>query len=471
MSDLLYENEGKSLDTIRWPFKRYQVLLPEKNEVDAFAWLVASFVRMYNRKKKNPEFTYNQEIENVVKGQIRQHFGNIIDVPTLNKVIETTKAKYLDPDKHDSIRVFNNLFTNKLQTRYIFQDCLTGSVVPYFYDEVEVESDLPRAKDFVGGLKPVRTKKPAKKYVRLAYRRYFNKERYISSDSEEIFQELVEEEEQIADENKQLFEDDEDFDETLTGIAEHEKNDRKPGKFDIKYLDEGSLVYYDVPVSIEDNKVHVKTPFDYSTGPWLNVCFEKGSKENAELKNYADRFSKFLTSPQKIEQFFEDKRNSIYEKLPNCAEIYRCIEGLGDQKMKELVWTIEDYYVRRNPDFYVKCTILLERLLKRTDFDRSDKAFRESVTKAHIHKLLDAKCTGVDCSKLKLDSTFDKWKKGAGMEDLIPDYPNPGKKRKPTFDFKGEFLDLMLQSDISKSPLMQQDSVNKIWLLWRERNK
>ena len=67
MSDILYENEGKHLDTIKWPFKRYQILLPEKNNVDAFAWLVASFVRMYNRKKKNPEFLYNDDIENVVK--------------------------------------------------------------------------------------------------------------------------------------------------------------------------------------------------------------------------------------------------------------------------------------------------------------------------------------------------------------------------------------------------------------------
>ena len=38
--------------------------MPEKNDVDAFAWLFASFVRMYNRKKKNPEFTYNNDIEN-----------------------------------------------------------------------------------------------------------------------------------------------------------------------------------------------------------------------------------------------------------------------------------------------------------------------------------------------------------------------------------------------------------------------
>ena len=82
MSDELFENDGKQVGTLRWPFKKYTILMPEKNDVDAFAWLFASFVRMYNRKKKNPEFTYNNDIENVVKGMIRQHFGNIIDVPT-----------------------------------------------------------------------------------------------------------------------------------------------------------------------------------------------------------------------------------------------------------------------------------------------------------------------------------------------------------------------------------------------------
>ena len=168
MSDELFENDGKQVGTLRWPFKKYTILMPEKNDVDAFAWLFASFVRMYNRKKKNPEFTYNNDIENIVKGMIRQHFGNIIDVPTLNKVIETTKEKYLDPEKHDSIKVFNNLFTDKMQIRYIFQDCITGSVAPYFYTEYEAESEIPYEVDFEGGLKPIKRHKPAKKYVKLA---------------------------------------------------------------------------------------------------------------------------------------------------------------------------------------------------------------------------------------------------------------------------------------------------------------
>ena len=473
MSDILYENEGKHLDTIRWPFKRYQILLPEKNNVDAFAWLVASFVRMYNRKKKNPEFLYNDDIENVVKSQIRQYFGNIIDVPTLEKVIETTKAKYLDPSHHDSIKVFNNLFTNNLQTRFIFQDCLTGSVVPYFYDEIEVESDLPRDKNHEGGLKPVRTGKPAKKYVRLAYKRYFNRERYLTDDPEEVLQELYKEDELLEDENNQVFEDEGEF--TIVTEEESEdslKHDRRPGKFDIKFLDNGTLVYYDVPISVENNKLFVKTPFDYSTSPWMNICFEKGSKENGELKNYADRYTKFLTPAQKIEQFFENKNDSIYLKLPNCAEIFRSIEDLGDRRMKEYVWRIEDDYVRRNPDFYLNCTKLLERLLKRATYTESDPALRAWATKEYVDKRLDEKCAGIDCTCLKYPSTFIKWKqKYENKNNRFIEGSNQKREYKPVFDFKGEFLDLMLQSDISKSPLMKRDSVNNIWYLWNNRNK
>lgn len=264
MSDALFLQDGKRLDNIRWPFKRYMVLMPERNEVDAFAWLYASFVKMYNLKKGNKAYEYNAEIENVVKGQIRQYFLNIIDVPTLNVVI-TQMEKYLDPNHPDSIKVFQNLFTDKMRIKYVFQDCITGSVVPFFYDELEVESELPRAVDFEGGLKPVKKSKPVKKYVKLAYERYLHRENYVGEEIEEIIQEYQEDEDFLKDEDNQLFEEDEDFTVKKEMSVEEVKVDTPLRKFDIKFLDDGEIIYYDVPVSIEDNMLFVGTPFDVST--------------------------------------------------------------------------------------------------------------------------------------------------------------------------------------------------------------
>ena len=473
MSDILFENDGKRLGTIRWPFKKYMILMPEKNDVDAFAWLFASFVRMYNRKKHNPsEFTYNQEIENVVKGQIRQHFGNIIDVPTLNKVIETTNDKYLDPDKHDSIKVFNNLFTDNLQIRYIFQDCITGSVVPFFYTDVEVESDLPLDVDFEGGLKPVKISKPAKKYVKLAYKRYFHKERYMVGEQEEVEEELDKEEEMLNDEDAQLFEDDDDYILTDEDQAVSEKTDRKPGKFDIKFLDDGSVVYYDIPISVEDNRLTAKTPFDISTNPWMNMCFTKGAKENKELKDYYDRYSASLVPEKKIDHFFEDPKDSIYNKLPNCANIYRAIEKIGDRRLRTRVWRLEGYYARKDTYFYVECTKILERLLKFADYEPSDREYREYVSVERVRKMLKSKRTEADLYHLMKDDLIWRWKnKYVSRNDKFKDNPNRKTNWKPRLDFKPDFLDLVLQTDLLESPLIEKESINDIWTIWSDRNR
>lgn len=466
MSDELFENDGKQVGTLRWPFKKYTILMPEKNDVDAFAWLFASFVRMYNRKKKNPEFTYNNDIENVVKGMIRQHFGNIIDVPTLNKVIETTKEKYLDPEKHDSIKVFNNLFTDKMQIRYIFQDCITGSVAPYFYTEYEAESEIPYEVDFEGGLKPIKRDKPAKKYVKLAYRRYLNRDQYLLQDSEVNLQDFEKEEEILDDEDAQLFEDDEDLIDNMESEEIQPKTDRKSSKFDIKFLNDGREVYYDLPVTIEDNKLLVKTPFDPSTNPWMNVCFTKGSNENKDIKEYRDRYSSFLVPQQKVDRFFEDPKDSIYNKLPNCVNIYRTIEKTGKRELRDMVWRMEGLYARRDPYFFLECSKMLEGLVRIADYEPSDAEFRNLATKDTVDRLLKAKCTNIDTWHLRNPEVFKKWK----FKYVKPENFPVGKNWKPRDDFKSDFLDLMLQSDLSKSPLMKYDSVNNIWSLWVDRN-
>lgn len=461
MSDELFENDGEQIGSLIWPFKKYMILMPEKNDVDAFAWLFASFVRMYNRKKKNSEFLYNSEIENAVKSQIRMHFGNIIDVPTLNKVIETTKEKYLDPEKHDSIKVFNNLFTNKMQIRYIFQDCITGSVVPYFYTEYESESDLPYEADFEGGLKSVRKDRPAKKYVKLAYRRYLNRDQYLLQDSEENLQDFEKEEESLEDEDPQLSEEENSVEE------ESDSNkDPRPGKFDIKFLDDGRIVYYEIPVTVEDNKLQVRTPFDPSTNPWMNVCFTRGCNENKELKELRDSYSSCLVPQQKVDRFFEDPKDSIYNKLPNCEKIYRIIEKTGKRELRDMVWRMEGLYARRDPYFFLECSKILEGLLRMADYVPSDAEFREFADKDMVLKLLKAKCTNIDIYPLGSRDVFNKWK----FKYVKPkDFP-VGKIWKPRDDFKSDFLDLMLQSDLSKSPLMKYDSINNIWSLWVDRN-
>ena len=475
MNELVFGKDGKYLESIKWPFKKYAILMPEKNNVDAFAWLFASFVRMYNKKKRNREFEYNSEIENAVKGQIRDNFGNIIDTPTLNKVIEATKTKYLSPDDKNSIKVFNNLFTDKLQVRYIFQDCITGSVVPYFYNEVEVESDLPREVEPTGALYPVRKTKPAKKYVWLAFRRYVHREDYADEELQEVETEFERDELLLKDEDTQLFEDDDFVVKKEDDPSELTDESNVPRKFDIKFLDEGNLVYYDVPVTIEDNRLFVKTPFDISTSAWMNVCFDKGTKENRPLKEISDRLSVRIVSEQKIDRFFEDNKDSIYEKMPNCADLYRTVDSIGDRRLRELVWRLEDYYVRRDPEFFVKCAVILERLLKliiRTGgFTPSDREFREFADKKTVYRLLEAKCSGIDCYCLKKDELFFKWKrKYVNPNDRYKDNPYENGNWKPRFDFKSDFLDMMIQSDISKSPLMKHDSVNDIWFLWRCRN-
>ena len=461
MRNLYDEMNEKPVDSIKWPFLKYMVLVPEKNEIDAFAWLYISFVRLYNKKKNADEFSYNEEIENIVKGKIRQEFGDIIDVPTLDKVIQTTKEKYLDPKGKTSIEVFKNLFSDRLQIRYIFRDCITGSVVPYFYDQLNLPAEVKEE-----GLSPVKKNKPDKKYVKLAYKRYLKRERYVTRDLDELIEEFEEEDSSedfsVTDEDTQLYEDD-DFYSDRANPFENQEQVSLPKNFDVKFVDDGCIVYFNVPIIVEDNRLSVRTPFDSSTGPWLNTCFDKGSKENSELKGIYKKLSIFLVPRQEEQAFFEDAEASIYSKLPHCGKIYRMVQDLGNDNLKRLVWTLENKYSRRDSDFYINCGKMLEMLLKLRmrsgGFEPSNSSFRLNTTEDMLRFLIDSKCVNIDCEAMLTPKNVMNWKNrrfNAKRNDL---------------QFKPDFLDLMLQSDISKSTLMYHDFVNDVWNIYNLRNK
>ena len=153
---LIGEFENKKVCTIAWPFVRYEALIPEQIKGDLFVWLYLSLFTYKNEQNNLAKNSYSLAVKEEVKKILADKFGKIIDAQTLDKIIANAEKDYVVMDDERSslkaevfgfLETYEELFSDKLQLRYIFQDGITGEVVPDFSDSFDLDKKEAGKKD------------------------------------------------------------------------------------------------------------------------------------------------------------------------------------------------------------------------------------------------------------------------------------------------------------------------------------
>ena len=136
-NELFNPNEGKKIDTLVWPFYRYSALIPEQIGGDLFVWLYLSLISFENQNQGLARNNYSDAIKQSVEKILQDKFSSVIDSQTLERIIRNAETQFIDGGKikeetFSFIDTYETLFSDKLDVKYIFQDAITGEVLPFF---------------------------------------------------------------------------------------------------------------------------------------------------------------------------------------------------------------------------------------------------------------------------------------------------------------------------------------------------
>lgn len=137
-----YENQV--VDHVSWPFYRYTALLPEQIGGDMFVWLFLSLCVYVNETNGHSKDAYPKETVDTVRRMLTEKFSSVIDGQTLDKIQANAERDFVKDGKikeetFSFLSTYENLFSDKLEKKYVFQDAITGEIVPNFDDHLEVD--------------------------------------------------------------------------------------------------------------------------------------------------------------------------------------------------------------------------------------------------------------------------------------------------------------------------------------------
>ena len=144
-NELINPREGQEIDEkIIWPFYRFSAVIPNQIGGDIFVWLYLSLVVFVNESKKLNKDNYNDDVKIEAQKLINEKFSNIIDYQTMEKIVSKAEKDFIADDKikEDTftfLDTFENLFADNCETRMVYQDAVTGEVLPYFGDTSNIE--------------------------------------------------------------------------------------------------------------------------------------------------------------------------------------------------------------------------------------------------------------------------------------------------------------------------------------------
>jgi hypothetical protein len=417
--------------SVRWPFYRYDVLMPEHIPADIFVWLYLSLFVHINQQAGKKQESYAQDEKNQVKRLIKEEFSNIIDDTTLNKIIQYAEKDYVvrdetislnetkkvfDPKAFDFIESFGDLFSSNLQIKHIYQDAITGAIVPVFEDMPYLQDC---AIDEYKRLNLLVTKKPSLEKIKAAYKNYLKMLKNISNksdmDNESPF------EDPDAEVDFDPLNEDAGFDETTLSQSSVQNHN-----FYIKYVDvehKKILFNYKVDLSIENEKICVNTPFDTEkTLIWMNKRFREACNICPELK---ELLKENKIRPQEANTRENDityQKNVAYQ-LDVCGAIYRLAESVNVPNpnsqnigkiiddLKTSLIKIDKYFTGKSDSYFNQIGLYLECLISPL-IDDSDKGTRRRMTQEFFKTQIRT-----ICSRLHL-----KWDFLMKGEDIFREY-------------------------------------------------
>ena len=472
---MLSEYEGKTVRKLHWPFYRYKLLLPKEIKKDTFQWLYLSLVRYYNLLKKKEQYSYDKDSCLLATTLIRDKFSKIINNQTLDKIVFSVENRFISKDTSGKpcmnqsalvlLDTYQDLFSDQMEIRYVFQDAVTGEIAPRFYEQAELGSiGLQDRYDGNDLIQHLRTKTPTDSSIKKAYARFIQLKKYnpeiVDIEDEEETSESKIEEEAIVDEDAPVFFEDE-FNDDM-GETEHYTSKQLDSLrlSRILPIDDRVRFTFIVDVEIRENRPFLISPFGNYTNYWMTSCFNKGRNQYDELSTIYNELKEKLVPEETIDRFLESPIDSILQKLPNTGELYLIVDTLGDRLLRETVRYIEEFYQRKSPLFYSQCGKLLDRLVRLIDYpEKSTAETRLDSTFEWFTKLIQIRFEGkFDYRKMLNEDIYNNWRKKY-------DY------RYESFNFKSDLIDMLLFTDIRDiESLFYHDVINDIFDLFNLRN-
>jgi len=468
-SEIFNHYEGKQIDSIVWPFYRYSALIPKQLGGDLFVWLYLSLIVFNNESKSLPKDNYDENVKMDVQKILTDKFSNVIDGQTLEKVINNAerdfvdviktldgkKIKVLKADTFTFLDTYENLFSDKLDVKYIYKDAITGEVLPFFGDtsfieDVQDKSDAIKIREGV--------KEPTKKAVKKAYEQY-TKIKKFNSNPAELEVELVDE---FYDEDEQTFIEDLEFEEIE---EKEEKSELKNlNNYNVIFLKDKKAIFdLQVKVFVEDNELIVKSPFGINTNQWINKCLKKGRNVSESLDLKVKELEKvFLIEEKKIENYIEGHKNDFAESLFVFSTLYRIIDSLHDNRIREYVVKLDQKFKEQDELFYFYCGKFLERILKKIQYSNKSNALQRQQT---THEMFCRELDNKFCFK---NIRYDFLK----SKNIYLDWTKKYTKRDGTefASFKADLTDILLRTDLIDSPLMYPSFIDDIFNLYSLRS-
>ena len=228
--------------------------------------------------------------------------------------------------------------------------------------------------------------------------------------------------------------------------------------------DQRALFNLDVPLIVQDNALIVRSPFDRLTDQWMNKCLKKGRNVSQELDAVIEDYeASYLIAEKKIESFIEGHKKDFASSLKNCQTLYRIIDALDDNRMREYVVKLDSMYTEQNELFYFYCGKILDRLIRLINYKGKTPGVQRKQT------TYDAFCSEIDYALsrtpityyfLKTKNIYDNWRKKDDRKD-----------GKEFISFKADLTDIMIRTDLKKSPIMYPLFLQDAFNLYAKRSK
>ena len=465
---ILGENEGQCICSLSWPFVRYEVLIPEQIKGDLFVWLYLSLVVYKNEQNNQAKNLYTLTVKEEVKKILIDKFGKIIDAQTLEKIVNNAEKDFVVfDDRRNSLKAetfgfletYEELFSDKLQIKHIFQDAVTGDVVPDFSDEektgLEEFKQTGKMPDYTCNAKPD-LKKPTKTGIYNAYKLFqlLQKGETVSEEQEEI-EENSSPFDEFDDEEKQQFFDTLN-DEDVFEEAKPKENNRKINikNYAIRYYDAAELTYdLKVDIYVERNKLVAISPFGDSTFQWMNRCLLKARNVDPNLDAFLkEQESLFLEEKDEsdIEKYFGYK-DKISDQLKWCGPLFRLVCDQKNNELKKTVLRMNDLFDSKIKYFFGEMGLFLEYLIE--PYKRHNLEDRKNTSKEALFNEIKCKCQGksIDFTRLLNNEVYKNWLEGWDH-------------------FKADIADIIISTNITDSNLMYYDFINDLFDLYGLRN-
>lgn len=468
-NEIFNQYEKQEVARLIWPFYRYSALIPQQIGGDLFVWLYLSLVSFNNQSKGFPKDNYNEEVKQDVQKILNDKFSSVIDGQTLEKIagnaekdfiievrtLNGLKIKKLKPETFSFIDTYENLFSDKLDVKYIYQDAITGEVLPFFGDTSGIEDARNSDKRLNAR---VGVKEPPKKAVKRAYEQYIKIKKHNDFD---VIHEEIELSDEYIDEDEQTYLDDDIIEEVIFTAPKKEEKSLK--NYNVIFLkDKKALFNLEVPLVVEDNRLVAKSPFGKSTNQWIDKCLKKGRNVSDELDLQVKEYEgTFVIEERTIENYIEGHKNDFASSLKVCQTLYRMIDSLNDNRLREYVVKMDRGFIEQNEMFYFNCGKFLERIIKKINYNKSDAEARSWTDYDTFCREIDNKLQykNIQYNFIKSQYIYNDWIKKYSRRD-----------GKEFASFKADFVDIILRTNLINSQLMYSSFIDDVFNLYSLRS-